>query len=778
MGKRRWALFAILFLVAHPASAHVTSGIKGRVTDVSGSSLPGVTVESSAPASGAARVTTSGSDGSYRLEKLPPGTYRVTFRLGDLAADSRDGVVVGVEQETTLNVVLKLSRKASVEVTARRTLKDLAAVGEYAENLVGVADSATEGTVSEKQLEERPVSRPAELLESVPGVIVSQHSGEGKANQYYLRGFNLDHGTDLFSDVMGVPVNMPTHAHGQGYSDLNFLIPELVSGIQYRKGPYYAEEGDFSAAGAVHVNYVRTVEQGLAQVEAGSFGYSRVLAAQSFHLGSGDLLVGGEYYRNNGPWALPDDYNKVNGLLSYSVGTSRNGFRITAMAYSGKWNSTDQVPQRAIDSGLISRWGYIDPTDGGETHRYSLSGEWQRSDETGATRASAYVMAYGLNIFNDFTYYLDDPVHGDQFEQQDRRVVSGGKVSRQWLGELLGLQMENSAGIQVRNDNITGLGLFHTMAQERLSTVRTDHVVQTSGSLYLQNSTTWTPFFRSVVGLRGDQYRFKVDSDNPLNSGTASAGLLSPKVTLVFGPWSKTEVYLNGGYGFHSNDARGATITVSPTTGETVEKVSPLARAKGAELGVRTAVVPHLEVTAALWGLDIASELIFSGDAGETEAARASRRYGVELAAVYSPLPGLTIDADACFSRAHFTEYDPVGDLIPGSLQNVLAAGVNYESPSGFFGGLRLRYFGPRPLVEDGSVWSKASTLLNAKLGYQIDRRWRLAIDILNVTNAKVADIDYYYASRLPGEPADGVNDVHTHPAEPFSIRLGLTARF
>lgn len=778
MGQRLPRLLVLLVLGSFPANAHVTSGIRGRVTDPSGAGLPGVTVEGSTPGGAPPRTSVSGPDGSYRVERLPPGIYRVTFRLGDLVLEAREGVVVGIEQETTLNVVLKLSRRTSVEVTARRTLKDLAAAGEYAENLVGIADSATEGTVGEKQLQERPTSRPAELLESVPGVIISQHSGEGKANQYYLRGFNLDHGTDLASDVMGVPVNMPTHAHGQGYSDLNFLIPELVSGIQYRKGPYYAEEGDFSAAGSVHVNYVRTIEQGLAQVEAGSFGYQRVLAAQSFHLGSGDLLAGGEYYRNNGPWVLPDDYNKVNGLLSYSAGTTRNGYRITAMAYYGEWNSTDQVPQRAIDSGLISRWGYIDPTDGGETHRYSLSGEWQRSDESGATRASAYLMAYGLNIFNNFTYALDDLVHGDQFEQQDRRVVSGGKVSRQWLGEILGFQVENSAGVQLRNDNITGLGLFRTTARERLSTVRTDHVVQTSGSLYVQNSTTWTPYFRSVAGLRGDEYRFKVESDNPLNSGTTNAGLLSPKVTLIFGPWSMTEVYLNGGYGFHSNDARGATITVSPSTGEPVEKVSPLARVKGAEIGVRTAVVPHLEVTAALWGLDIASELLFSGDAGETEAARASRRYGVELAAVYTPLPGLTLDADACVSRARFTEYDPVGDLIPGSLQNVLAAGVNYESPSGFFGGLRLRYFGPRPLVEDGSAWSKASTLLNARLGYQIDGRWRVAADILNVTNARVADIDYYYTSRLPGEPLAGADDIHTHPAEPFSIRVGLTARF
>ncbi|HUM01409.1 MAG TPA: TonB-dependent receptor [Thermoanaerobaculia bacterium] len=772
-------ILPLLFAAPRLAAAEETGVLAGTVKDPTGGALPGVTVEASSGPSGKSRVTDTGRDGSYRLENLPPASYRVVFRLGTAASLVKGAVSVASGHETRLDVTLALSRKTAVDIVGRRSLKDLAAVGDYAENLVGIADAATEGTVTQERLESRPLERPADLLEATPGLVVSQHSGEGKANQYYLRGFNLDHGTDFATYLAGVPVNMPTHAHGQGYTDINFLLPELVTSLQYRKGPYYADEGDFSAVGSSHINYARSLLEGTVSATLGSFGYARLFAADSFRLGGGDLLAAGEFFHSDGPWDTPNDYRRYNAVLGWSRGDSRNGFQLLALAYAGTWDSTDQIPLRAVDEGLISRWGAIDPTDGGKTSRYSLSGQWQRSTDSSVTSATAYVLSYSLNLWNNFTYFLDDPVSGDQFEQEDRRVVTGARFSQGWLGTVGGFPMENTVGFQLRNDNITNVGLYKDVARVRISTTRQDHVTQTSGSLYVQNSTTWTSFLRSVVGLRGDRYRFRVASDNPLNSGTDTAGLLSPKLTLVFGPFSKTEIYLNGGSGFHSNDGRGSTITVSPVTGEPAERVSPLVRALGAEIGVRSAVVPHLELTGSLWLLNLDSELVFSGDAGETEPSRASRRHGVELGAVWTPIPGLTADADLSFSKAQFHPADPeIGNEIPGALENVVSAGAAYQPSQGLFGSLRVRYFGPRPLIEDGSVWSKASTLWSLRAGYQFGKRWQLSAEVFNLFNAKVSDIDYYYTSRLPGEPAGGVDDIHFHPAEPFSVRLTTTYSF
>ena len=392
-------------------------------------------------------------------------------------------------------------------------------VVDSAESLVGSADSSSEGTVTQKQLETRPILRTGELLEAVPGLWTSQHSGEGKANQYYLRGINLDHGTDLATSVAGMPVNMPTHAHGQGYTDLSFVIPELVSGIQYRKGPYYAEEGDFSAAGAVHMDYQNTLKHKIGSVTVGTDGYYRGLAAASSHLAGGELLYALEYFHNDGPWVVPNDYRKLNGVVRYSKNVQQNDFSVTAMGYHGKWNSTDQVPQRAIDSGLIPRFGSLDPTDGGTSYRYSLSGDWQHTGENSVTKANLYLISYGLDLYSNFTYFLNDPVNGDQFLQKDRRLVSGLSASQTWMTKLAGHDMDNTVGLQIRNDNIAPVGLYDTRARQIFKTVRQDHVAQTSYALYLQDSFKWAEKFRTVAGVRGDYYTWHVESSNPANSG-------------------------------------------------------------------------------------------------------------------------------------------------------------------------------------------------------------------------------------------------------------------
>ena len=577
-----------------------------------------------------------------------------------------------------------------------------------------------------------------------------------------------------------MPVNQRTHGHGQGYSDLNFLITDLVSGLQYKKGPYYADEGDFSAAGAIHLKLPDRLDKGIGEVGAGGYGYRRLLLADSPRVGNGNLLYALEAFHNDGPWTKPDDYRKFNGMLRYGEGTAQNGFNLTAMAYQGTWNATNQIPKRAVDAGLIGRFDTLDPSDGGESSRYSVSGAWNKTGRNTATTANAYVIRSKLNLWNNFTFFQDDPVNGDQFEQTDRRVTSGFNAKHTVFGKWGARDVENTFGVQTRNDNIK-VGLFSTAQRTRLSTTREDHVVETSGALYYQNNLRWTNWFRTVTGLRADFYRGAVTSDNPLNSGKVNDHLVSPKLGLVFGPWAKTEYYLNYGRGFHSNDMRGATISVDPKTpANAATREALLVRATGFEAGLRTAIIPHLQSSLAVFRLDIQSELLFQGDAGTTaDSGRPSRRVGFEFSNLYTPTHWLILDADVAFTRARFSDIDVlgVGDRVPGSIEGVATITASVDNLGPYYGSARLRYFGPRPLIEDNTLRSNSTTLLSARVGYKIDKKARVQLDVFNLLNRRASQIDYAYTSQLRSEAAP-VNDIHFHPTEPRSFRISAILNF
>jgi hypothetical protein len=473
----------------------------------------------------------------YRFDKVPTGQAELTFRLINFSLVRR---IVNVTSggTVTANAVMHVATSADIVITAPRTFRNLAEIENPAENLVGVASAGSEGAITATQLAVRPVNRATEVLETVPGLVISQHSGEGKANQYYLRGFNLDHGFDFAQTVAGVPVNMPTHAHAQGYADSNFLIPELVSGVQFRKGPYYAENGDFSSAGSANVNYFNVLDRPMVTLSGGSFGYGRFLGAASPRVGEGNLLVAMEWERDNGPWVSPNNKDKYNSVVRYSQGDARNGLSLTFMGFSNHWHSTDQIPQRAVDEGLISRFGFIEETDGGETFRYNGTFDWQKSGTNDSTRLTGYVQRYGVQLFHNFTYFLNDPINGDQFEQFERRWTSGAKLTHRRLFRFGEKLSETAFGVDVRNDVVGGpLGLYLTRATERLSAVREDEVNQTSVGTFVDTEIEWARTFRTTFGVRGDVYRWNVQSDNPLNSGERTSGILSPKVSAAFGPW-------------------------------------------------------------------------------------------------------------------------------------------------------------------------------------------------------------------------------------------------
>jgi outer membrane cobalamin receptor len=717
------------------------------------------------------------------------------------------GVILGVMVLGTMVAITQAQEKQEEKPSQANSSDHITELPEVVvqgrqDSLVGVADSASQGTTGSEQLGERPILRSGEVLETIPGVIITQHAGGGKANQYFLRGFNLDHGTDFAVFVDDMSLNLPSHAHGEGYSDMNTVIPEFVQRIDWEKGPYFADVGNYGSAGSAHLVFFKTLPQDFATVEAGMYGYLRGVFGASQKLGSGKLLYGGEVYHDDGPWANPDNYSKFNGLLTYSQGDEANGFSVTARGYHGKWHSSDQMPESAIP--IVGLYGTLNPTDGGDSQRYSLQAEIHRQDSNSATKIMAYGFYYDLDLFSDFTYYLTDTNRGDQFEQRDTRWVGGLDARHTIFSKWSGRDVQNTFGLQVRNDWINN-GLYQTQDRVRVdkldsatgtilpATTMEHRFTDTQVGLYVENRIQWAGKFRSVAALRGDLDYFDVTClNNPTNSGTAAGFLASPKLSLIFGPWAGTEIYAQGGFSYHSNDGRGATQTVQPVSadnpypGTPVAKIPVLIQTKGAEIGVRTLAVPHLQSTISFWYLYSDSELLQDGDTGGTVASKKpSNRYGVEWANYFKPTKHLAFDFDMAYSIARFTSVDsddaspgsPGGTRVPEAVGLVMASGITLLDWNGFSGSLRLRYFGPRDLTSDGFYRSQETLLLNALAGYQFNKTWRISVQILNLLNRRDHDIDYAYLSRVTPNAAPTFENVF-HPVEPVQARVALTARF
>lgn len=661
-----------------------------------------------------------------------------------------------------------------------------------ADNLLGETDTASKGRATQEDFLSRPLRRRGEILETVPGMIITQHAGGGKANQYFLRGFNLDHGTDFAVSLDGMPLNMRTHAHGQGYTDLNVIIPELIQAIDYAKGTYTAADGDLSSAGSANFLLWDVLPQNILTLEYGSYNYVRALVAGTLPVKAGvakeelGLTYALEHTYYDGPWDNPEDSTRWNGQLRLFAGDEDNGWSITYMGYRGQWISTDQIPSRAI--GAIGRFGTLDPTAGGLSTRHSLNAEWHHRDGDVVTRANVFAIHYSLELFSNFTYFIDfpppGPPLGDQFEQSENRWVFGGQVARTWENrEIFGKKAEVTIGLQTRHDVIDGIGLYRTQARNRHTTVREDDIFESSIGIFAEMTNHWAPWFRTVLGLRGDVFHFDVASTLAANSGNDWAGLVNPKFSAIFGPWHDTEVYLNFGTGFHSNDARGVTTTLDPVALTGVNPVDALVRTYGAEIGVRTQAIPTLTLTSAFFWLRSESELLYVGDAGTNEPGPGSDRFGVELAAYWRPCPWFGMDGELALTHARLRG-QPGMDRIPNSVPVMFNGGVTLGAQGGedgFFSGIRARVFGPRPLEETGAVEGRAMFMLNGTVGYRRGD-WEAAVDVLNILDRNDNDIEYAYQSLLPGEvppPGEtGIDDIHLHPVEPRMVRVRFTWHF
>ena len=670
---------------------------------------------------------------------------------------------------------------------------------------------ASQMTVSGQDLNARPTTQPGELLEAAPGLMVIQHSGSGKANQFYLRGWNLDHGTDLATFWDDIPINLPSHAHGQGYTDLNFLIPETVSGLDLRKGPYWADVGDFENAGNLHISVRDAVEQNIQSVTVGSFGYDRFLSLGSTKLGGGNLLYAGEFDTYNGPWATPEDVRKFSGLLRYSQGTATDGLSVTGMAYSNNWNATDQVALRAITTGQIGPYGEIDPSDGGASSRFALSARMAQTTDDGSWKANAYVMKYNLDLFSDFSWDTNDPVNKDQFHQHDDRVYGGGGVSRTFSGTLFNLPTVTVVGLQGRDDDIN-IGLSNTTQRLFLSNTLIDHVNEGNAAIYGENTVHWTNWLRTVVGWRGDYYAASVNSMlQPANLGNPKEAIGSPKFRMVLGPFAKTEFFVGAGMGYHSNDARGTVTTEVPGDPTTPQGQTPfLVRSRGAEVGIRTKAIPNLDSSISLFYIHQDSELFFDGDDGTTTPGLPSERTGIEFTNDYRPASWVHIDANLALSRARFLGYDTMQEELYQSLAGypqaqlgnapgnyvynapwmIGSAGITLGEKTGWFSELRWRYISSRPLTEDGTFQAPPTNVVNGGVGFRFENGWRIQLDALNLLSSQTYNAEYAYGALLttdalfamcyptPKIPAavcqSGVMDYSLHPVEPLAFRLTL----
>jgi hypothetical protein len=660
--------------------------------------------------------------------------------------------------------------------------------------------SASAGTFGQPEIENFPMLRTTEFLELVPGLLVTQHSGTLKANQYFLRGFSLDHGTDFAGFVDDVPYNLPTNAHGQGYLDLNSVIPELIERVDFRKGPYYADVGDFSSVGSVNIHYMDELPYGFWKVEAGKNDWFRTMVANSGHVGRGVLLYGIEDIYYNGPYQVPEHSDRVSGVFRYTVADECGGFRLSGYLYNGSGNNNNQIPLRAVIQGLTTPLGNLNPSDFLTTQRYTLNGQWWHTWESGAvTRANVYGYYYSLNIFNDFTFFLQDPIHGDQNDQIDRRWVSGINLAHSWRSPFLGEQVQNTIGLQVRNDWIPHVGLHHTEDRELVNIVTDDAVDTLDVAPYFQSTVKWGEKVRTVLGVRGDWIHFDVHDENvPENTGSRTTSFPSPKGSIIVGPWQKTNFYINGGYDFHTNDARGTVQTLSPSfVGDPPNYVGQSAptpttpsfmasRTHGGEIGFRSQLIPNLTTEAAFWQLHSQQELVFDGDTGTTAPLRASDRYGIEWSNTYRVCDWLYLNADYSWSHGRLLGVDPdvPGQHIPEAITTTFSGGPVLTLPCGLFADLRFRYFGPRALVEDNSASSRATQTFDLSVGYR-KPRMTIAVEFLNLFNSNGHDIDYYYGTGLktdPGFPfppgASGINDDNFKLVEPFAVRAYCTLRW
>ncbi len=637
------------------------------------------------------------------------------------------------------------------------------------------AASSSEQLIPGRDFELRPPGRPADILRLVPGFVVSQHQGGGKAAQYFLRGFDADHGTDVAFFLDGMPINFRSHAHGQGYTDLHFMIPETLKQADVFKGPYWVEYGDFATAGAVNFMTRDFVPENIVEVAGGSWGTQRYLTLLSPTRERVKTLFALEIYKTNGPFDRPQDYERINAFAKASGALSENvDASIWASYLRSSWWASGQIPERVVRDKLIDRFGSIDNSEGGSTQRFNLNGDLQwRVTESDTVRVRAYAQYYQLDLYSNFTFFLNDPDHGDQIGQFDRnRKVAGMSSEYERRDTVFGMPLTTTAGFQFRLDRPHVL-LTHTVDRNLLQTTQDVSIFETSYAPFLKFEAQPFPWLRILSGARGDFFYFNVHNnlvgaaDQP--QGNARKSIPSAKANFAFGPWAQTEFFANIGTGYHSNDARA--VVTDPN-------LPALAQATAWEFGVKSRILPKVELTFSYWWLNLTSELVFNGDDGTVEPSGPSRRQGFELGLKVKPFDWLSYTGSVTQTTAEFFN----GNAVPLAPRMTAFSDLTARFPWGLSASVSMRYIGNRWADDNRHQTARGYTLYEAGARYRYKLGGNAAIDafvnIENLLNVDWREAQFFNTSRLKGEPVQGVNDINYTPGNPRTIMGGLALRF
>jgi outer membrane receptor protein involved in Fe transport len=615
---------------------------------------------------------------------------------------------------------------------------------------------------------------PAEVVQVAPGLFTGQHSGGGKANQYFIRGFDCDHGTDLAIRFDGVPVNEPSHAHGQGYADLHFVIPELVDRVQVDKGPYDIRFGDFATAASIDMGTRASLDRNEAYVYGGAFGTFRAVSLLSVP----DGVAAAEFYHSDGPFLDPEDHQRFNVFYKDAlVSTPDSRLVLSLLGHSASWNASGQIPLRAVDSGWIPLYGSLDPSEGGSTQRFGATLDWSRRPDPRSTwRTTAYAVDSRFSLFSDFTFFQLDTANGDEIDQREDRVTTGFRSEYRLERSIAGVPASTTAGVEARFDRVE-TALDHARRRAILGQVVDARVDESSLSEYAMESIQPFRWLYVEAGVRGDRMGFEVaDRLHPAGdsslAGSRDAHLWSPKANVVFTPVARTDVFLNYGEGFHSNDARGTTRAVDPAT--------PMAKARGYEVGIRTRPWKRLDLAASLWRLDLSEETVWSGDEGGTESAGATRRQGVDASARLRILDWLWSDLDLTRNSSVYRSDAGNGNAVALAPRFTASGGLSVRHPSGLFGSLRFQHLDDRPADAADSLRAKGFTVVDLSAGLRRGD-WEFSLDLGNLTDTRWYTAQFETTSRIRdprGELGPSVTDMDVVPGPPINLKAGLKRYF
>jgi outer membrane receptor for Fe3+-dicitrate len=622
-------------------------------------------------------------------------------------------------------------------------------------------------------LELRPSNTPSDVLRLTPGLVIGQHHGGGKADQILFRGFDSDHGTDFAIFIDGIPVNMVSHAHGQGYADLHWLIPETIDKVEIYKGSYFAHLGDFATSGAMNIITKNRDKDSTLTLSGGSYNTQRYVGILAPPEGTlFKPYIAAEIYYNDGAFKNPNNYIRYNILTKFNLfSTANSNLNFLGTFFKTAWDASGEIPSRQVRNGEIGRFGSNDPSEGGKSERQNLSFIYNYTDANQTFTAQTWASWYKLQLWSNFSLFLNNPVNGDGIEQNDKRFLAGNNIAYRRSYSLGGLPTETLLGFQSRFDHIR-VGLFNEEDRQRLSTTNDNGIQQTNLSWFAHQEVRLTEWFRAQLGARLDNFWFNVKQDGPATqpiSGAASKSMINPKLNLIFTPFTdndvarQTNLFVNMGGGFHSNDSR---VVVQ-------DPAKALARYWSGELGVRTKLLNKVDFSASFWNSYLSSELVFVGDEGTFEPSGASRRHGIESEVRYDILPWLSFDSDISYTWAKFVN----GEKVPLAPRFLAYSGLTARHESGLQARLQMRYIGRRYGIEDGSVLTPTATVFDLFLKY-IWKRYEFFIQVQNLANTKWRSAEHVFESRTPNELAAGQPGqvgAHFTPGDPFNVKAGIT---